>query len=424
MLSVWVILIECIFLTILTTAGIDSHTFEIDIILIFFFTLSYMLDICRKNKNRVVIGALLSGYFFRIALLFFDLYGRSIFVLPNSGADTEVFYRNAIYYAEGLSYIDWPYVVFLGNIIRIMGRSRIFLQFINLLFSVVTMHITHTILSELNLPLRIRRNIMYILAVLPNYAILTVILLRESIIIMFLAFSLLFFVRWWKYKTIKTFALSVVFVLCGSLFHSGIISVAIGYTVIYIIYNRNRIKIKLTVKNILLIPIFALAFALLFYFYGDIFFAHFRNITDIGEIANTRIDGGSSYGNIVGDSSSLWSMIIHTPLRMIYFLFSPFPWDWRGISDIIAFVCNSLFYAWVIIGSLRFIKYNTTENRSLAISLLIVALLVLFVFSWGVSNTGTAIRHRDKVVVLYVVLWAISWNTNDGLAYTPKSIKR
>lgn len=424
MLSLWTMLIECLFLAILTTAGIDSHSFELDIVLILIFSLAYNVEVCGKSNTRVMAAPFLIGYFFRVALLFFDLYGRSIFVLPNSGADSEVFFRNAVSYAEGLSYIDWPYVIVLGNIMRFLGKSRIFVQFLNLIYSVVTLHITHKILTELDLPLRYHRNIMYVVAVIPNFAILSVILLRESAIIMLLAFSLLFFLRWWKYKSNKAFILAIAFSLFASWFHSGVVSAAIGYAIIYVFYSRSRLRLRLSIKSIFLLLFFVSVFVFLFVKYRDVFFVHLKNLASIDDIANTRVDGGSTYGNIVGDSSSFISMIIHTPLRMVYFLFSPFPWDWRGISDIIAFMFNSLFYFYVIIKALYFVMHRNAANRSLAVSLLIVALAVLFVFSWGVSNTGAAIRHRDKVIILYVAIWAITLKGNNRAPVISQNVEK
>ena len=48
-------------------------------------------------------------------------------------------------------------------------------------------------------------------------------------------------------------------------------------------------------------------------------------------------------------------------------------------------------------------------GTGMVIAFLIIALCTVFVFAWGVSNTGTAVRHRDKMVILYGVLLGLSW---------------
>ena len=38
----------------------------------------------------------------------------------------------------------------------------------------------------------------------------------------------------------------------------------------------------------------------------------------------------------------------------------------------------------------------------------VLGVITVFVFSWGVSNTGTAIRHRDKLITFFAVALALS----------------
>jgi len=97
----------------------------------------------------------------------------------------------------------------------------------------------------------------------------------------------------------------------------------------------------------------------------------------------------------------------------MYFMFSPFPWQWRGIGDIITFLLSSCVYLYIIINSIRYIRRTAKdeENRSIVVALLIVALLIAVVFSWGVTNTGTATRHRDKFIAIYAVLFSLSQST-------------
>ena len=54
------------------------------------------------------------------------------------------------------------------------------------------------------------------------------------------------------------------------------------------------------------------------------------------------------------------------------------------------------------------IKHRNSENRNIIIILLIIALASAFLYSWGVSNAGTALRHRDKFITNFALLLVLS----------------
>ena len=47
--------------------------------------------------------------------------------------------------------------------------------------------------------------------------------------------------------------------------------------------------------------------------------------------------------------------------------------------------------------------------------LFIVSFVTTFVFAWGVSNTGTASRHRDKMIILYGVMYSLVMSQSSDL---------
>ena len=94
-------------------------------------------------------------------------------------------------------------------------------------------------------------------------------------------------------------------------------------------------------------------------------------------------------------------MIVVTPLRAIYFLFSPFPWDVRAVNHVIG-LFDALLYM-VIIGAAWRNRAALWANRATRVILLMLIPLVL-AFAWGTGNAGTAVRHRSKLVLAFVML--------------------
>lgn len=88
------------------------------------------------------------------------------------------------------------------------------------------------------------------------------------------------------------------------------------------------------------------------------------------------------------------------------------PLDWRGIFDIISFFLDSSFYLFTLIYAMNGLKKNN-RNKNLSIILIISILATSYIFGIGVSNAGTAIRHRQKIISLFIILLSISGNTTE-----------
>ena len=83
-----------------------------------------MIFLISQKENRFIF---LGAYFARLGFMFFDLYANHIFKLPNSGADTEAFYRQSIFFSESinrLSYDGELYSKIMGLLFNLVGPQR------------------------------------------------------------------------------------------------------------------------------------------------------------------------------------------------------------------------------------------------------------------------------------------------------------
>ena len=419
----------CVSVTIVIKALLYAVELSTDITSffdLFFLTLTVpaiFVDIRRDQSISFALNPIITGLSFRIILLLWDLYGRSIFALPNSGNDSEMFYGMAVSYARnGSSAREGTFQNMMGRIFSFIGPSRLYGQFIIVLFSLVSLVLFARMLSKLDVPYYNKSFAIWLVALLPNYAILSSVFLRESVISMFITISFWYFVKWMRGDNIITVILAFVFAFTASSFHSGSAAVAIGYMAIILLYDRRNQVFRFRAKNLIPAVILLVIIAFLYINYGEELFGKMQDVNEISDIASGESRGNSSYARYVGDSSSLINMIIYTPLRIVFFLFSPFPWQWRGLSDIIAFVFSSMFFLYVAWSDIRFLRSKEKKNRTLVIALTIVAACTVFVFAWGVSNTGTACRHRDKITIIWGLLLAIVYSPNTA-SIKFKSIK-
>src|SRR5690625_2281522 len=90
---------------------------------IFSMVILYLYD--RKIKHVIILGYLASVF-----VLFWDLYARNIFGIPNSGADSEMFYRMSILISNNLSMLGatrgGSYSDIMGIIFSLIGPQRLF----------------------------------------------------------------------------------------------------------------------------------------------------------------------------------------------------------------------------------------------------------------------------------------------------------
>lgn len=413
-LSYIFLLVECLVSSMLltsisSTTAVNEYTALFLIILnaiVFMFCIYKSTD---GKKELIIILAI--SFLFRILLLLIDRYAYNYFVLPASGGDTQLFHLEALQY-KNMKFLDNPYSYIVGIIYSLCKNQRIIAHYFNLLLSMSTLVTTINILKELNINYKIIVITTFILGILPNYAMLSVILLRESIMIFFLAISLLEFIKWWKYGNLISFAKSIIYVLLSSIFHSGVIANAIGYMIVFILFNNKEREMKIDLKSILSVVVTIVLISTLSGGFSDLFLSKFQNVGSIEDI-NYSLElgetGGESSYDVGGEINSFADIIINSPIRAFYFLTSPLPWQWRGLNDIIAFLFSAMLYIIAFIYAAKAIKgSNKEKNRSLIKALIIICIAGAIVFAWGTSNAGTAMRHRDKFIVNYIVMIAVS----------------
>jgi len=152
----------------------------------------------------------------------------------------------------------------------------------------------------------------------------------------------------------------------------------------------------------------------------SVFTEYFNNILKSEDIelafiakVNTDVQGGSAYLTWINPDSTTQALLF-SPLKMFYFLFSPIPLDWRGIGDIFGFCLDSsihFFLFFIIISGMKYIKYK--RDNTLVKFFVISALITAFIYAYGVSTAGTAMRHRTKIVPVLIVAAAISYSYKD-----------
>jgi hypothetical protein len=386
---------------------------ELVLILIFINSIVLLLLLGKSERLKGAKVPLISAYILRLIFLFLDIYGRDIYKLPMSGGDTESFFKAAVFFADGGHPVyGGAFPKIMGTFMKFCGHSRLWATYVLVMCSIAALVLFFMIMTDINVPLKKRSAIIMLIGILPNYAMMSSIFLRESVITLLLTVSLRFFVKWFlddKKNMSFSLLLAIVFALLSSLFHGACGTIVLGYIIVVFLYNKQKKAFSITVQNSLLSFLLLFVFVFVFIRYGDALFTKLTRAESLSDIASGVGRGDSSYARYVGDSSTPLRMLIYTVPRIVYFMFSPFPWQWRGLSDIFAFIFSSLFYMIIVGRVFLFLKSKRPQNRVLLIALCLIAICIVFVFSWGLANTGTAIRHRDKFIFLFGLILSLTY---------------
>lgn len=417
MAIIWLgLLTEVFILTLLKPTIRDFELISVAAVCLHIFYTVICL-IVMKDRPR---GILLVGFTGRCLLLFWDIYARGIFMLPNSGADSEMYDHHAVavseYSALFAAQINGGlYSKLMGALFMLIGPQRLMAQYINVLLGLSMLMVIYDTLKLLDMSPKTVKKTLHVAALFPNAMILSAIFLREILPAFLVACSVFFLVKW--YISGKSLYMWISFLLLGlgGLFHSGVLSLFFGYAFLFILYDTHRKTWRFNHKSILAFFVISAVAILSASFLGDVLFGKFQGVEaweDLYTVANRRA-GDSRY--LTGlQIQSPGQIILFGPVKAVFFLFSPLPVNWRGLMDVFTFFFDSMLYLVVVVQVVKWFKRLKSHKPLLIASLLMIATAV-FVFGIGVSNAGTAMRHRQKILPIFLLLLAVTDNEKRDL---------
>jgi len=372
----------------------------------------------------------------RVFLLYLDYYGKHIGTVLHSGGDSERFYEWGLYISEDLSRMReisyTKYTDFLGILYWIIGDQRFFSQFVNVILGMWSIFVFYKILDLFKLKDSKKLFFLALYGFFPQNIIFSSILLREALIQFFFVYSMLFFTKWLMSNNRINMFKTIFFVLLSSLFHPGMIASLLVYGFMFLFLDVKKHSFNYSFKRKTLLVLFcSLAFALIAYNISMLngkfsFLISDTNLSLLEKYeSNSGIEeGGATYLRNY-KINSVVDFLILIPLRLIYFVFSPMPYDVRGVGDLAAIILDSSFYyflIYIIIRSRKIIKDNMF--RIFPKIFFILFLTVSIGFALGTENSGTAMRHRSKIfpALIIVVVFMESIKQNRRSIWNDKKI--
>ena len=239
-----------------------------------------------------------------------------------------------------------------------------------------------------------------LIALHPMLNVDSAITLRENLIILFLVMSAFSLVSYIKYRSFRHLFLYMLLAIFSAFFHGAIVLFIAGLP-LYLIFFSGSFSYHSKVFVALAFSIFLF----LFLFYADLGKVEVMqeegfSVETLAEVQLSRKDAATIYLQGMVPNNA-FDIVWQTPLRMINFLFQPFPWRVTDPRYVVVFLDAIL---WVFITAILVRNFRDIKENKAALALLVSAFVLVVVFSYGTGNFGTAIRHRTKFLVLFLVL--------------------
>ncbi len=374
--------------------------------------LTYILAARYRDISNIVFVALLV----RIIVI---LIGHYVAPLPDSTADARTFEGIAFNLSkEGFHHIldryPGPSPRFISWLLSIpyylFGRSILMAQSISMLFGIGSVFMGWMLAKKI-WDKRIAKKVAWTIALFPSLILYSVLILREVYMVFFLLLALYGVSSWIKSNSFKSIIIAMIGFIGAIFFHGAMMVGAIIF--ITIVGSKNILELfkglknyKINIKPFILTLLFV--FTLTMYFSNKIdvpYLGTFKDSTDVKDLQQKT--KGATRGTASWPEwtkiNSTTEMFYKAPIRSIYLVFAPFPWDVNKTRHLIGMFDAFLY---MYLSFLILINIKIILRDPILRTFLFILLAYIFVFGIGVGNFGTGIRHRSKFVVVFILLAA------------------
>lgn len=348
------------------------------------------------------------------------LFHRYISPLPDGVADAISFERYAWNLAEQgfLSALGqfpgygdgWGYPWLVSLAYALVDRSPLFMQSLSVIAGTACVLLAYRLANQV-WDHRSAIKAAWVVALFPMLIMYSALTMREAFIVLAFLFALTQAVTWQEDKHPKHLFLALFGCVAAGFFHGPML---IGAIMLGFLVFQNELKRlfralqKTSISPVGLLLIVLSLSGLVVLVYGAISIAYIgtieRGLSIDAWIAlgQNQATGNARYPEWLTPDSQLQYLML-LPVRTIYLIGAPFPWDIRSLNQIMGLFDGILYLliSWLILRNLRSIWANPSAR-----AVLLICVPMIVVYAIGVGNFGTGLRHRAKFIAALIVLAA------------------
>ena len=389
--------------------NLDEDIYGILFAVVNFFILLFVL--AREHLPIWLYKSIFVIYSIKILLLIFLYFNIEVVMNALSIRDVYAFFQpQALAYMHGDMDVQ-PYSKIVAYIYTIFGPFMRIPVFYNIEAALLADVFFFKTLMEARLSTAYIKLFSIVFMLLPWRNILSMFMVRESFPTFLVVLATYFFIRWWNQKKGKNFMYAIISSILSMAFHSGLVAVPVVMMLAYILFDPVKKQWIFNLKTVYKFGIIAALVGGVLITSADTilykFTLAFSGDEALSGWSDTLINGAESNYLSTLSYTSFNDIILQSPLRMIYFILSPMPWDWRGLSDLIAFGMDSSVHLFGIGIILNNMSQVSDQNKKLIKVIFGMYILLALIFGAGTFDAGTAMRHRGKFTSLLLFAVAI-----------------
>ncbi len=374
--------------------------------------LGLLIVLACAGADRRVAAALLTAFALRALLA---LVGHYVMHLPDVGIDTVWYEQTGWAWAQaGLGHVlaniqpgARLYVWMIAVLYAIVGRSPLVVLALNVLLGSLVVWVTYRT-SEAMWGAKAAVCAAWVVALFPTTVLYSCIMLREVSTVYPLMLGTLGLVRWAKSHRLRHLLGCVLWLAIAAGFNTAILAALAVVSLVVLLHwlsslpNPEARIVQATIGLILVVAVMGLVVA------SGWGLSKFGSVSKLSLAKLARMQERVAYGRTVYlkgvTPRSVGDLAWQLPLRVLHFLFAPFLWMRLLPRDALALLDSALLLS-LAVGLWMSRRQILRQPAARAVALVLLALVVAFAL--GVSNYGTAIRHRSKLVPLMATLLCI-----------------
>lgn len=318
----------------------------------------------------------------------------------------------------------------ISFLFRIFGENYMPVRALNMAISVYCVYIVIDIVNLIYGDRKVTNTAAWCMALFPNLIRFSSYFAnREPLLMIFTLLYIKYSYIYYSKNRKRSLLFSVIFLIPAMILHTSMIAM-IALTILIILSRKDNYSSRFS--NILKKGLLASGMIIIFLYMlsSGIGTEKFGigggvelSISGISNIGNMSAEGRAAYLKGVSFSNPIIT-ILFLPIRILYFLYTPFVWmvrtpvDVAGLFDAILYMYVSII---VIKKMVYILKYtNKSFEEKFVLMLFLVLVIIVAMFAAVTSNYGTAIRHRCKLFPIFLVVAADDISNKIGYIFLKK----